>query len=124
MKRLLQSEEIILFASCLLLYEFYFGSWGWFALFILAPDISMLGYLVNNKVGAFSYNLFHHRGLAAIILTVGILLSIEPASFCGFILFAHATMDRMLGYGFKYEQGFKFTHLGVIGKDQDAASPL
>jgi hypothetical protein len=25
-------------------------------------------------------------------------------------------MDRMMGYGLKYNEGFKFTHLGTIGK--------
>jgi hypothetical protein len=27
-------------------------------------------------------------------------------------------MDRMMGYGLKYETGFKDTHLGKIGKKQ------
>jgi len=25
-------------------------------------------------------------------------------------------MDRMFGYGLKTEEGFKYTHLGIIGK--------
>jgi hypothetical protein len=36
--------------------------------------------------------------------------------FEGLILFSHSAMDRMLGYGLKYESGFKFTHLGEIGQ--------
>ena len=31
--------------------------WLWIPLF-LSPDISMMGYLFNNRVGAFTYNLF------------------------------------------------------------------
>ncbi len=31
-------------------------------------------------------------------------------------LFAHSSMDRMLGYGLKYEDSFGNTHLGMIGK--------
>ncbi|PWT99714.1 MAG: DUF4260 domain-containing protein, partial [Bacteroidetes bacterium] len=34
----------------------------------------------------------------------------------GTILWSHSCMDRIFGYGLKYENGFKFTHLGVIGK--------
>ena len=34
----------------------------------------------------------------------------------GIILFGHSSMDRFFGYGLKYENGFKFTHLGEIGK--------
>jgi hypothetical protein len=33
-------------------------------------------------------------------------------------MFSHAAFDRMLGYGLKYEQGFRHTHLGTIGKAQ------
>jgi len=34
----------------------------------------------------------------------------------GIILFGHSSMDRMFGYGLKLGQGFKYTHLGIIGK--------
>ncbi len=37
----------------------------------------------------------------------------------GVILFAHTAMDRMLGYGLKYEKGFIFTHLGTIGPKRE-----
>jgi hypothetical protein len=47
---------------------------------------------------------------------VGIYLSNELIQLCGIILFSHAAFDRVLGYGLKYEKGFKFTHLGEIGK--------
>ena len=76
----------------------------------------MTGYLVNAKTGAYTYNILHHRGVAVMVIFLGILLSIQALQFTGFIIFAHACMDRMLGYGLKYEKGFKFTHLGEIGK--------
>jgi len=41
--------------------------WAWVLLFF-SPDLSMLGYLVNTTVGAFTYNLFHHRGIALALL--------------------------------------------------------
>ena len=35
----------------------------------------------------------------------------------GIILFTHSNMDRILGYGLKYPDDFKHTHLGWIGGD-------
>ncbi|HAJ82706.1 MAG TPA: DUF4260 domain-containing protein, partial [Zunongwangia profunda] len=33
------------------------------------------------------------------------------------ILFGHSAMDRIFGYGLKYEDNFKNTHMGWFGKD-------
>ncbi|MGI9550678.1 MAG: DUF4260 domain-containing protein, partial [Aurantibacter sp.] len=79
------------------------------------PDISMLGYILGNKVGAFTYNLFHHKGLAITIYLLGIYLSLPLLQLVGILLFSHASMDRIFGYGLKYDKGFKYTHLGEIG---------
>ena len=38
------------------------------------------------------------------------------------IWFAHIGFDRMLGYGLKHGAGFRFTHLGRIGKDKPAGA--
>lgn len=35
----------------------------------------------------------------------------------GIILFSHSSLDRALGYGIKYEIGFKYTHLGELGEN-------
>ena len=76
----------------------------------------MLGYLAGNKAGAYIYNLFHHRALAIAVYLLGIYMESEAVQLAGVILFSHSSMDRMFGYGLKYEKGFKFTHLGEIGK--------
>ena len=83
---------------------------------LLAPDISMVGYAFGNKTGAWLYNIFHHRGVAIGVYLAGAYLQIDVLLLTGVILFAHSGIDRMFGYGFKYEKGFKFTHLGEIGK--------
>lgn len=116
MNTLIKIEEATLFIACLIFYPFLGYSWLWFAACILLPDASMIGYLVNNKIGAYAYNIFHHRAIALIIAVVGYYLDNSLLLFSGYILFTHATMDRIFGYGLKYEQGFKFTHLGEIGK--------
>jgi len=116
MKKLIQLEEIALFAATVYAFSLLNLSWWWFAGCILLPDLSMIGYLHNAKTGAWLYNIFHHRALALLVLTLGFLGHLPWIHFAGLILFSHATMDRMFGYGLKYEQGFKFTHLGEVGK--------
>ncbi|MGL6127667.1 DUF4260 domain-containing protein [Chryseobacterium artocarpi] len=94
-------------------------SWWWFAGLFLAPDISMLGYTVNTKVGAFCYNLFHHFGMAVAVYLIGTALSLPYLQMAGAILFSHSAFDRILGYGLKYPDSFQNTHLGKIGKNKE-----
>jgi hypothetical protein len=82
----------------------------------LAPDIGMIGYLVNPKIGAITYNIFHHKGIAVVLYVLGIYLNIPPLQFAGILLFSHSSFDRIFGYGLKYSDNFKHTHLGMIGK--------
>ncbi|WP_374950164.1 DUF4260 domain-containing protein [Mucilaginibacter sp.] len=89
--------------------------WIWVLLFF-SPDISMLGYLVNTGVGAYAYNLFHHRAIALVLLTIGLLMHIDMLTSIGLLLFAHSSFDRMLGYGLKFQDDFKHTTSGWIGK--------
>ena len=95
----------------------YFNSeWWCYLLLLFGPDISMLGYLGGNKAGAFFYNLFHHKAVAIITFIAGILVKDQSLQLTGIILFGHSSMDRAFGYGLKLKEGFKYTHLGLIGK--------
>jgi hypothetical protein len=116
MKVILKIEEIfqLILAAYLAMQLPYPGWWYW-ALF-LTPDIGMLGYLMNSQVGAISYNLFHHKGVALGIYLAGLLMTSIPLQFTGLLLFGHSAFDRALGYGLKYSDSFKNTHLGLIGK--------
>lgn len=87
--------------------------WVWILLFF-SPDISMIGYLFNTKTGAVIYNLFHHRGIALILVGTGFFSQQEIWTSIGILLFAHASFDRMLGFGLKYNDAFKHTHLGTM----------
>lgn len=114
MKSTLKLEEIAQFGLGLYLFSLLPYAWWWFLVLLLSPDISMLGYLLGNKVGAFCYNLFHHKGMAIGIYLLGIYFQNDLMQASGAILFAHASFDRILGYGLKYDKGFKFTHLGDL----------
>lgn len=118
MKILLRLEEIGLIALGCYFFSLTGYSWWIFVLFFLAPDIGMMGYLVNVRVGAFIYNLFHHKGLAAAVVICGTSLNEPILILAGSILFSHAAFDRVFGYGLKYSDSFKHTHLGWIGKTE------
>ncbi|WP_276168117.1 DUF4260 domain-containing protein [Zobellia alginiliquefaciens] len=116
MSKVLKMEELVMFLFGVYLFSLLSYAWWWFVVLILAPDIGMLGYLLGNKEGAITYNIFHHKGIALVIYVIGAYLSEPIVQLAGIILFSHAAMDRIFGYGLKYDKGFKFTHLGEIGK--------
>lgn len=115
MKNLLKLEEVTLMALGIFMFGLLGYSWWWLPALILVPDISMAGYLFGPKVGAVCYNFAHHRGVAVLLYFVGIYFLLPIVQLIGTILFIHTAMDRIFGYGLKYEKGFKFTHLGEIG---------
>ena len=117
MKITLQLEEAAMFGFSIFLFALTKYSWWVYPAFILAPDISMLGYLVNTKTGAMCYNLFHHKAFALLIFGLGEYFSSSELCLAGIILFGHSSMDRILGYGLKFPDSFQHTHLGWIGKE-------
>ncbi|HET9823920.1 MAG TPA: DUF4260 domain-containing protein [Chitinophagaceae bacterium] len=116
MKNILRLEEVAMFALCIYALTLFHVSWWVYLLLLIAPDISMVGYAAGNKVGAFSYDLFHHKGIAIAIFLTGFILKNEWMQIIGIVLLGHSSMDRTLGYGLKLKDGFKSTHLGFIGK--------
>lgn len=116
MKTLLKIEQFAIFIVAYLLSLYLGYSWWLFFALLLLPDLSMVGYAINNKIGAILYNIFHHQALAISLIVFGY-IAIEPKiSMTGSVLLGHSAMDRCFGYGLKYNKGFKFTHLGEIGK--------
>ena len=122
MKTTLKLEELAMFLLGIFAFSFLNFHLSTFLLLLFLPDLSMLGYLGGNKMGAFFYNLFHHKGLAVLVYILGVYLDIHSIQLTGIILFSHSAFDRFLGYGLKYESGFKFTHLGEIGRKQSIES--
>ncbi len=116
MKNVIALEELAMFALAIVgcYYQpLEFKWWAWVILFLL-PDVGMIGYLINSEVGAITYNLFHHKSVAVIVLLIGFYVNNPPLVLAGLILFGHSSMDRMLGYGLKYFDSFKHTHLGWL----------
>jgi hypothetical protein len=116
MKRTIALEEAAMFGLSIFLFSKLSFDWWWYLVLILTPDISALGYLVNTRIGAMTYNFFHHKAVAIVVYVAGLYLNNEVVQLIGLILFGHSSMDRMLGYGLKYPDSFQNTHLGLIGK--------
>lgn len=123
MKTLLKFEEIALFLFGCGAFIHLRGSIELLPLLIFTPDASMVGYVFGPGIGAFTYNLVHNRATAVILFILGMGLAAlgmsSPGRFVAHIsciFFAHTAMDRALGYGLKYSDAFKHTHLGWIGK--------
>jgi hypothetical protein len=116
MKNLLKLEELSLLGLSLFLFSGLDYGWGWYALLFLTPDLSMVGYLANLRLGAWTYNLIHHKGLAVALYVLGSLFSVHWLMFAGTLLLGHSSFDRVFGYGLKHEDAFQNTHLGRIGR--------
>ncbi len=59
--------------------------------------------------------LFGHKAVAIALYLLGNYLSLSLCQLAGIILFSHSAMDRIFGYGLKYDKGFNYTHLEEIG---------
>jgi len=116
MKHLIKTEEAALFVLGVVFFIHLDIAWWWFLVLLLVPDVGMLGYIINTKVGAVTYNIFHHRGIAVILMLLGYYFNNFGMLLAGVMMFSHIAFDRMLGYGLKYPESFKNTHLGTIGK--------
>ncbi len=116
MKGILKLEEAAIFLICIFLFSKLDFAWWWFPALLFLPDIGMIGYIINPKIGAFTYNLLHHRLLASLVAVYSLTYGNEYWQIAAIILFAHISLDRVLGYGLKYNDSFNNTHLGVIGK--------
>ncbi len=116
MQNLLKLEEFFLFLFSIYLFATLGYAWWWYPLLLLTPDIGMLGYVANPRVGAITYNLLHHKAVAVILYVGGALAGIPVLQLAGVIILGHSSLDRVLGYGLKYPASFKHTHLGQIGR--------
>jgi len=94
------------------------ASWWLFAALWLAPDLSMLGYLAGPCRGARVYNAFHTYVGPVVLALSALLLHAHGLTPIALIWANHIGVDRLLGFGLKYADGFGFTHLGRVGKQR------
>ena len=113
---ILRAEAVALFIGGVVAYLALDGHPLWLVPLLLAPDLSMIGYLGGPRLGAVTYNAVHNLVLAVALLLVGWFLVGGLLAQLGAALVAHVGMDRALGYGLKLPTDFRDTHLGRIGR--------
>jgi hypothetical protein len=92
------------------------ANWWLFAALWLVPDLSMLGYLGPPCWGARIYNAVHSYIVPAALGFSALLLHAHSLLPLSLIWVNHIGVDRLMGYGLKYADGFGWTHLGRLGK--------
>lgn len=114
MNNLLKAEYFFLLLFSIYLFSTTSYTWWVFIVLFLVPDVGMVGYLINPKIGALTYNLTHFFGTAIILILLGVYLANDIAYLTGVIVLGHSALDRLLGFGLKYTDSFKHTHLGKL----------
>ncbi|WP_025114893.1 DUF4260 domain-containing protein [Lysinibacillus fusiformis] len=114
LRKIISLEYVIAFILTVFFYGHLDFSWLSFILFLLLPDITMVGYMINSKMGALCYNMGHSLVIPAVLLVIGFTLAIPTLLMIALIWLAHIFLDRALGYGLKYDEAFTKTHLQQI----------
>ena len=115
-RRFLQVEGVVLFGATLFLFNSTHQHWWWVPVLLFLPDLFMAGYARSTKLGALIYNIGHTYLLPTILALYGLHSHRPFIVGIGLIWLAHIGMDRVLGYGLKYDDNFKHTHLGSLEK--------
>jgi hypothetical protein len=121
----LRAEGLTLFATALLLYATTHQPWWLVPAVILLPDLFMVGYLGGSRLGAAVYNVGHSYPLPALMSLAGLAGHHPLVLALGLLWLAHIGMDRLAGFGLKYDSGFQRTHLsGLAGTAGAPARPV
>lgn len=112
--RLLRLEGLVALAVGIVAYAQLDASWWLFALLFLVPDISMIGYLKDARLGAALYNAGHTYVAPALLGTLAFWSGGTLALRVAIIWVCHIGFDRLLGFGLKYRSGFGDTHLEPV----------
>jgi hypothetical protein len=111
---LLQLEGLAILAAAIICYGYQGYSWLAFILLLLVPDLALIGYLMNNRLGSIVYNLGHTHSLPLLLGVLSLLFEAPLGLQLALIWLAHIGMDRAVGYGLKYENSAKETHLSRV----------
>lgn len=109
---LLRAEGFALLAVSGAAYLTLGGPPGFLLLGFLA-DLTLIGYLAGPRVGAALYNLAHSTVVPLALIAAGLLLPWSPGLLAGLVMLTHIGLDRAAGYGLKYPDAFRHTHLSA-----------
>ena len=115
-RRWLRVEALTLLIGSMIAYRTTHASWWLIVILFLAPDTFALGYLVNARLGARLYNLAHSTPLPATVTGLGYFAASPALMAIGLVGLVHIGVDRLVGYGLKYDDDDQHTHLGQLGR--------
>ena len=107
---LAHADGLVLTTAAIVAYSVNGGSWIFFAVLLFAPDLFMLGYTANPRIGSLIYNAGHTVAIPAALIAAGLLAAIPILVSLGLIWLTHIEVDHVFGYGYKYPTAFKDTH--------------
>lgn len=108
---LLRIEGLVLFACAIALYVREDFSLLALVLLFLAPDLSFIGLAGGQRVGAVAYDAAHTYVGPILLASVAAITEWDAGVMLGLIWLAHIGIDRALGYGLRYPDAFRETHL-------------
>ncbi|MEC2056135.1 DUF4260 domain-containing protein [Peribacillus psychrosaccharolyticus] len=109
--QLVRMENGVAFALSLYMYLQLDFPVGIFFVLLFVPDCTMIGYMVNKKVGASLYNVGHSFLLPLVLAGSYLYVGNDYLLMLSIIWAAHIFLDRLLGFGLKYEDSFNQTHI-------------
>ncbi len=119
---LLRVEGAAVLALAVTAYGHIGGNWLLFAVLLLTPDLSALGYLAGPAIGAACYNFVHITvwplALGAYAILGGQMLLLPFA----LIWLAHIGIDRLAGLGLKFPD--RFTHTHLVSQPPKSTAPV
>jgi hypothetical protein len=116
----LWSEGLTVFVLALAGYFTVGGPLWLLAVLALAPDLAMLGYLAGPRIGSLCYNVAHTYTLPLALGAAALQVDSNLALLVSLVWAGHIGADRLVGYGLKYDTGFKDTHLSTQPVPVDA----
>lgn len=115
-RAVLRLEGIAVLITSLVGYAVQGGSWLLLPVVLFLPDLLMVGYMASTRLGATVYNLGHTYVMPCALAVIGAAVHDGALLTVACVWAAHIGMDRALGYGLKYPDAFRNTHLGIIGR--------
>ena len=108
---LLRVEGLVLFGAALTLYVREDYSILLLVVLFLAPDLAFVGLAGGSRVGAITYDAAHTYVGPTLLASTALVVEWSAGVQLGLIWLAHIGIDRALGYGLRYPDAFKKSHL-------------
>lgn len=111
---LLHLEGAVVLLTSFLLYARIGESWWLYALLFFSPDLVFIPYMLNASLGTRLYNIVHSYSLPLGLALLALYIDWQLGMGLALIWAGHIGLDRLVGYGLKYQSGFKDTHFNRI----------